>query len=76
MSEITVENVLDVLRRVKGPDLEGDIVSLGLVSEVVVNNGKVYFSISIDPARAEELEPLREAAQNVTEAIEGISSAV
>lgn len=76
MTEITVETVTDALRRVKGPDLEGDIVSLGLVSEIVVNNDKVYFSISIDPARAEELEPLREAAQNITQGIEGVSQAV
>jgi len=76
MSEISVEQVQDNLRRVKGPDLEGDIVSLDLVSEIVINDGKVYFSISVDPARAEELEPLREAAQNVTEALDGVSQAI
>ena len=76
MSAVTIEQIQDSLRRVKGPDLEGDIVSLGLVSEIVIRDDKVYFSISVDPARAEELEPLREAAQNVTEAIEGVSQAV
>ena len=76
MTEITVENVLDSLKRVKGPDLESDIVTLDLVSDVVIDNDKVYFSISIDPARAEELEPLREAAQNLAEQIAGVSKAI
>ena len=57
MSEpLTKERVLEALKRVKGPDLSGDIVSLGLVSEIVIHRGKVYFAISVDPARAGELE--------------------
>ncbi len=76
MTEITTEKVLDGLRRVKGPDLESDLVSLGLVSEIVIKGDQVYFAISVDPARAEELEPLREAAQNVVEALEGVTQAI
>ncbi|MBL4758717.1 MAG: Mrp/NBP35 family ATP-binding protein [Rhizobiales bacterium] len=72
MSDVTPEQVREKLRRVKGPDLEGDIVELGLVSDIVVNDGKVIFSISIDPERAKELEPLRLAAQEVTEKIDGV----
>ncbi len=72
MADVTPEQVREQLRRVKGPDLEGDIVNLGLVSDIVVNDGKVIFSISIDPARAEELEPLRRAAQEITEGIDGV----
>ena len=55
--------VLDVLRRIKGPDLEGNIVDLGLVSEILVKDDRVYFSITVPAARAEELEPLRRAAE-------------
>ena len=51
MSEpILKERVLDALKHVKGPNLSDDIVSLGLVSEVVIRGGKVYFAISVDPA--------------------------
>lgn len=60
---LTKERVLEALKRVKGPDLSADIVSLGLVSEIVINKGKVYFAISVDPARADELEALRQAAE-------------
>ena len=66
--------VLDSLRRIKGPDLEGNIVDLGLVSDVLIKDGRAYFSITIDPARAAELEPLRKAAETVVAELEGIKS--
>ena len=49
---VTPDQVLEALERVKGPDLDGNIVALGLVSEVVVQDGKVYFSIKVDPEHA------------------------
>src|SRR6476659_3687675 len=68
------ERVLDALKHVKGPNLSVDIVSLGLVSEVVIRGGKVYFAISVDPTRASELEVLREAAENVVKELPGVDS--
>ena len=53
---VTETQVLDALKRVKGPDLQGNIVDLGLVSEILIKDGKVYFSITVAPERAEELE--------------------
>ena len=46
------QHVLDALKHVKGPNLSDDIVSLGLVSEIIIRGGKVYFAISVDPAQA------------------------
>ena len=69
---LTKEHVLEALKGVKGPDLRDDIVSLGLVSEVVIHKGKVYFAISIDPARAKELEALREAAEKAVSEVPGV----
>jgi len=69
---LTQAQVLDVLRRVKGPDLEGNIVELGLVSEILVKDGRVYFSITVPAARATDLEPLRQAAEKVVSALEGV----
>ena len=71
---ILKERVVDALRHVKGPNLSGDIVSLGLVSEVVIRSGKVYFAISVDPARASELEALRQAAEKVVKELPGVES--
>ena len=70
------ERVLEALKRVKGPDLSSDIVSQGLVSEIVINKGKVYFAISVDPGRAGELEALRQAAESVVQALPGVDGVV
>ena len=76
MTVVTKEKILDELRRVRGPDLDGDIVSLGLVSDIVINDGKVIFSILVDPEKAEDLEPLREAAEKVVRDIPGVEQAL
>lgn len=72
MSEVTNKQVLAQLSKVKGPDLKGDIVSLGLIENVLVNDGKVIFSINVPAERAQELEPLREAAEKAVSALDGI----
>jgi ATP-binding protein involved in chromosome partitioning len=75
MSEpILKQRVLDALKQVKGPNLSDDIVSLGLVSEVVIRGGKVYFAISVDPARASELEALRRAAEQAVKDVPGVEA--
>jgi ATP-binding protein involved in chromosome partitioning len=73
---VTKEAVLETLRTIKGPDFEGDIVSLGLVSTIVIVNGKVFFSITVPAARAEALEPLRAAAERAVKAMPGVEGAV
>ena len=40
---VTKDQVLDKLRRVKGPDLDGNIVDLGLVSEILIKDGARLF---------------------------------
>ncbi|MCA1297285.1 Mrp/NBP35 family ATP-binding protein [Stappia indica] len=68
----TREEVLAELAKVKGPDLEGDIVSLGLVSDVFLSEGRVIFSITVPAERAQELEPLRQAAEKVVSKLPGV----
>src|SRR5689334_13647799 len=71
---VTKERVLEALKRVKGPDLRSDIVSEGLVSEIVINKGKVYFAIQVEPARARELEALRVAAEKAVSSVPGVDA--
>jgi ATP-binding protein involved in chromosome partitioning len=73
---VTKETVLEALKSVKGPDLEGDLVSLGLVSDIFIADSKVFFSVTVPAARAQELEPLRSAAERVVKAIPGVAGAV
>ena len=70
------QTVIDRLRTVKGPDQEGDIVSLGLVSEIFIADGKVFFSVTVPANRAEELESLRQAAEAAVRSIPGVKGAM
>ena len=65
--------VLDALRRVKGPDLTSNLVDLGLLSEILIKDGKVYFAITVAASRAEELEQLRKAAEKVVSDLKGVT---
>ncbi|MTI42368.1 ATP-binding protein involved in chromosome partitioning [Roseibium hamelinense] len=76
MSDTIKQAVMERLSKVKGPDLEGDIVSLGLVSDVFVSDGRVAFSITVPADRAKELEPLRQAAEKVVREVEGVETAM
>lgn len=76
MNDTIKSAVIEQLRQIKGPDLEGDIVSLGLVSDVFVSDGRVAFSITVPAERAQELEPLRQAAEKVVKEVDGVENAM
>lgn len=67
--------LLENLKKVKGPNLESNIVDLGLVSEIQLIDNKATFSISVPVEKAETLEPLRAAAEKVAKSITGIDTA-
>jgi ATP-binding protein involved in chromosome partitioning len=71
---VTERQILDALAAVRDPDKEGDIVSLGMVSGVVVRDGNVGFAIEVEPERGPRLEPLRKAAEAAIEALPGVLS--
>jgi len=76
MAGVTKQQVLETLAKVRGPDMEGDLVSLGMVSDVFISDNKVYFSITVPAERAKELEPLRAAAEHAVTAIPGVRGAL
>ena len=73
---INIDKVLEQLKRVKGPDLKGNIVDLGLVSDLVVQGDKVVFSITVPAQLALQLEPMRAAAERAALGAEGVSKAL
>ena len=75
MAEITSRDVLEKHRTIRGPDMEGNIVDMGLVSDVFISDGKAYFSITVPAERAKELEPLRVAAARVVKEKPGMTGA-
>src|SRR6218665_1976238 len=74
MTDVTKEQVFEKLRTVRGPELDGNIVDLGLVSDVFISDGKAYFSITVPAERARELDPMRAAAERVVKEIPGIKA--
>lgn len=76
MTDVTKEQVLDKLRGVRGPDMDGNIVDMGLVSDVFISDSKVYFSITVPAERARELDPLRAAAERVVKDMPGVKGAM
>jgi ATP-binding protein involved in chromosome partitioning len=71
---LSKDQVMECLRRVKGPDMQGNIVDLGLVSEILLKDGRISFSITVPAERATELEPLRQAAEKVVRDMEGVTA--
>jgi ATP-binding protein involved in chromosome partitioning len=69
---VTRDDVLAALSRIVDQGTGKDIVSADMARAVMVKDGKVSFVLEVDPARAEELEPVRAAAQAAVEALEGV----
>jgi ATP-binding protein involved in chromosome partitioning len=76
MPDFTKEQILEALKRVRGPDLSGDIVSLGMVSDVMISGGKVILSIGVPAEKARDLEPLRQAAERALLDLPGVEQAL
>tara|TARA_Y100001934_G_scaffold120997_1_gene147929 strand:+ start:302 stop:1426 length:1125 start_codon:yes stop_codon:yes gene_type:complete len=74
MVSISKKNILEKLAAVKDPELKKDVVSLGMISDIIIKNGNVGFSIEVDPKQGPSLEPLRKEAENVVKKIPGVLS--
>ncbi len=70
---VTQQQVIEALSRVRGPDLNSNLVELGLVSEILVKDGSVSFAVTVPADRAAELEPLRQAAETVVSELPGVT---
>jgi ATP-binding protein involved in chromosome partitioning len=71
---VTKSQVLDHLRSVSGLDADGNIADQGLVSEIIIKEDRVYFSITVPIDRAGDLEPMRQAAEKAVAEIEGVNA--
>ncbi len=76
MTDVTKQQVLEKLKTVRGPEMEGNIVDLGMVSDVFIADGKAYFSITVPAEKAKQLEPMRAAAERVVKEMPGMKGAV
>ncbi len=70
---VTEADVKAKLALVTGPDKQGDLVSLGMIEGLSIRGDRVTFVIKVPADRARELEPMRQAAEQVVAEIPGIS---
>ena len=74
-SEITLEKVKSVLRKVKYTHSKDNIVDDGDVSGIVIKNGHIGFSIEIDPSLAKKSDEMRREAEAAVRKLSGVISA-
>jgi ATP-binding protein involved in chromosome partitioning len=67
------DDVLARLASVSGPD-GGPLTASGKLSEIVANDGKVFFSITVDAAQVKQWESVRAQAEAAVRAIPGVKS--
>ena len=72
---ITQEDVLKALTSVSLDGEEIDLVACGQISGIIIKEGHIGFSLEIDPAKAEEATPLKNAAESAVLALPGVLSA-
>ncbi|HTH98068.1 MAG TPA: Mrp/NBP35 family ATP-binding protein [Stellaceae bacterium] len=70
------QQVMAALRGVIDPLSGRDLVSAGMIQGLALKGGNVQVSIEIDPNRAPEMEPVREAAEQAVRALPGVTSVV
>ncbi len=72
---VTKEQVLAALARVPSPG-GAPLPDARVLSDVVVSDGKVFFSLTVDAATVKAWEPVRDAAEKAVRSVPGVQSAL
>ncbi len=72
---LSKEQVVAALAKVPAPD-GTPLPQTGTLSDVVVTDGKVFFSLTVDAAAVKAWEPVRKRAEDAVRAIPGVQSAL
>jgi ATP-binding protein involved in chromosome partitioning len=70
---IMADQVRGRLQGIKAPD-GSELVASGKLSEIVVSDGKVFFSLTVDASAAPAWEAVRQQAESAIRALPGVSS--
>jgi ATP-binding protein involved in chromosome partitioning len=66
------QQIVEALKTVPGPDGATPLPESGALAGISLLEGKAYVTITVDPARAKALEPMRAAAQAAAESVPGV----
>ena len=69
---ITTDQVLDALKAVQDPDLKRDIVSLGFIKNVTIDNGRVGFTIELTTPACPVRDQMKEEARAAVLRLNGV----
>src|SRR5258705_7827153 len=73
VENLTEERIFEALRKVQDPELHRDIVSLGMVKNLAVNNGRVSFTVELTTPACPLRETIEHDCKNALAAVSGIS---
>lgn len=74
MSSLTIDSVKNSLRDIIDPTSGHDVISAGMVSGVVVRDGKVGFVLTIEPQFKDRMDVLRGACEDAVSRLSGVVS--
>jgi len=69
----TKQQILDGLAAISAPD-GSPLPKTGTLSDIVVSDGKVFFSITVDAATVKAWEPIRKKVEDTVRAMPGVAS--
>jgi ATP-binding protein involved in chromosome partitioning len=75
MASVDEEQIIEALRGVPVPGRNGDVVTLGLISGLVVKDRMVHLSIETSAEKAKEMEQVRVACEKAAAGVSGVLSA-
>jgi len=73
---ITAEEVLKALSTITLPASGASLPKSGRLSQIVIQDARVMFSIAVDATEATAMEPVRKAAEDAVKSIPGVSQAL
>src|SRR5207249_4449180 len=74
MSELTENSILNALRQIKDPDLHKDIVTLGFIKDLKIDDGDVSFRIVLTTPACPVRDEMQNAARELVGSIGGVRS--
>ena len=75
-ANVTREAVLEALGRVQEPELNNDLVSLGMVKDLNLEDGVVEFTIELTTPACPLQDQIKGDAQDAVKALEGVSEVI
>src|SRR3954452_16093600 len=73
---LSEEQVLGVLKRVQDPDLHKDIVSLGFIRNLKIENAKVAFDLNLTTPACPVKDQMRDEAVALVKGLPGVSDVI